>query len=268
MTRLHTLRCGGLCLAFLFGILGAMSEGDADPWISIDDGNYHSSQHFALELKLGPYQPNIDHEFSSGETPYRDLFGKGPGIHFGMEFDVQLWRGFGSIALGSSVTYFFKDAKACRDTGSNGAPSKTCNADDDESVRSAGDTSIHLIPISVMAIYRFDLLAEKWNIPIVPFVKAGPNVTLWWITRGDGSVAKVGNDRAQGSTWGFQLNVGGALQLDFLEPRAAKSLDTDIGINHSYLFIELVYLLSDGFGSASALNVGDTTWMAGLAFEF
>jgi hypothetical protein len=69
---------------------------------------------------------------------------------------------------------------------------------------------------------------------------------------------------------GWQASPGIALLLDALDPQAAKLLDTEIGINHSYAFFELLLADVDNFGSKSnpTLHLGDRTWMAGLAFEF
>ena len=55
-----------------------------------------------------------------------------------------------------------------------------------------------------------------------------------------------------------------ALELDFIEPRAARRLDEDWGINHSYLFVEL-------YGSllGSSIPMRDAfTWSAGLGLTF
>ena len=55
-----------------------------------------------------------------------------------------------------------------------------------------------------------------------------------------------------------------ALELDFIEPRAARRLDVEWGINHSYLFLELYGSL---FGTS--IPVRDTfTWSAGLGLTF
>ena len=219
----------------------------------------HSPQSFALELKLGPYTPNVDDSVAAG-TPYADIFGDGPGIMAQTELDWQIWRGFGSIALGVSAGYFRQSAQPLRDTGGIGQPSTSTE-------RVAGETAITLVPVSLLAIYRFDVLAQRLHIPLVPYAKIGFNYTFWWMTNGDGDLAQYQGGKAQGGSWGLQFNLGLALLLDALEPQAAKNLDTDLGVNHSYLFVELHIVQANRFGSASALDVGDTTLLAGLAFE-
>ena len=229
--------------------------------------HHRSPQYAAFEIKLGPYSPDIDSEFSGGETPFADLFGDGLSAMIQLEGDWQIWGGFGSIGIGISAGFFTKSARTFQDDGGNNAPSSG-------DVRSAGSTSITLVPLALLAVYRFDVLANRWAIPIVPYVKFGPTYTLWFIRDGNGDLSRSAGSgstgdgsSAQGATWGLQFNAGAALQLDFLEPRAAKTLDHETGVNHSYLFVELLLAQANGFGSSSALRVGDTTLMAGLAFE-
>ncbi len=222
---------------------------------------YHSPQNFAVEFKIGPYTPSLDAEFGGSATPYADLFGDSSGLIYEGEFDWQIWRGFGSIGLGISLAYFGQSAAPFGDDSVGGKPASG-------ETRVAGETSITLLPIALLAVYRFDVLANRWHIPLVPYVKAGLTYTFWWIRKGNGDVASDGGSDASGGNFGWQVNLGLALRLDILEPNAAKSLDVNAGVNHSYIFFEMKHLAADGFGSAKALDVGATTWLAGLAFEF
>lgn len=222
---------------------------------------YQSPQHFALEIKLGPFTPDIDAEFSGGIKPYEDLFGDDPGLMLQAEFDFQIWRGFGSIGLGGSIGFFDKGAAPFADDGASGSPASGTN-------RVAGETSITLVPLALLAVYRFDVLAQRYNIPLVPYVKIGLAYTLWFIYTGDGSIASYEGDDAEGGSLGWQLNVGLALLLDVFEPQSAKTLDSDLGINHTYVFFELYHLDAAAFSGSTALDVGDTSFLAGLAIEF
>src|SRR5690606_5011868 len=55
--------------------------------------------------------------------------------------------------------------------------------------------------------------------------------------------------------------------LDALDRRAANNMDATNGINNSLVFIEWYNSNLDGFGSSNKMQIGDSTWMAGLAFE-
>jgi hypothetical protein len=222
--------------------------------------DYSSPQRFLFELKLGPFMPEVDSEFSSGTHPFQDIYGDSTGIMVRGEFDVELWRKFGTIAVGGTLGYFSKSAQALRDNGTSGAPSTSTE-------RSGSTTAISLVPLSLLAIYRFDWPADHWRVPLVPYVKLGLNYTFWWIDNGDGTASVSGQD-ARGGTFGWEFHVGGAFRLDILEPSAARTLDVELGINHTYLFFEFSLIRADGFGAEKSLRVGDTTWAAGIAFEF
>jgi hypothetical protein len=50
---------------------------------------------------------------------------------------------------------------------------------------------------------------------------------------------------------------------------AAKNFDEAMGVNNTYLFGELMRSDLSGLGiQSSPLRVGESTWVAGLAFEF
>ena len=45
-------------------------------------------------------------------------------------------------------------------------------------------------------VLRFDLLADKVGVPIVPFFKAGVNWYLWWVLSGGKTAKSVGGKKA------------------------------------------------------------------------
>ncbi len=64
---------------------------------------YATPQNFALELRGGPWTPNVDSEFGgAGNGPYHEIFGDEPRVHFSLEVDWQLLRinPIGSLGLG------------------------------------------------------------------------------------------------------------------------------------------------------------------------
>ena len=92
-----------LNVALCVSVLGALTASTARAQGVDEFGAYgtserhwESSQDFALELRLGPYRPRIDDEFS-GATPYRDVFGTDTRLMIGTEFD---WGGSARWAPG------------------------------------------------------------------------------------------------------------------------------------------------------------------------
>ncbi len=57
------------------------------------------------------------------------------------------------------------------------------------------------------------------------------------------------------------------LLLDVFEPKAARGFDIEMGVNHSYLFIEYQRLSLTNFGDAKALDLSDDILVFGLAFD-
>jgi hypothetical protein len=239
------------------GSLHAQESGDDAPH------DYSSPRRFMFELRFGSYSPHIDSAFDGKATPFHDLFGDGKALMFGGELEVEVFQRFGTLAVGGAIGYYKNSAKTLIDTGNDTTPSNP------NGQRSAFDTTLNLLPLSLLAVYRFDLMAVRWRVPFVPYAKVGLNYTFWWIDKGNGDTATFNGSKAVGGTFGWQLNLGGAVLLDVLEPRAAKALDNEIGINHTYLYFEYIYFAADGLGKSSALRVGDSaTWAGGLAFEF
>jgi hypothetical protein len=218
---------------------------------------YRSPQSFAVEVKFGPYRPDVDSEFDVGgvdkRTPYKDYFGNGRHLLSQVEFDWQLFHKFGSLGAGVGVGFFSVTGVATLPTG-----------------KPSGDTSnFRVAPFSISAIYRFDHFLETRDIPVVPYGKLGLDWAYWQITDGNGEIAKdmMGNS-ARGGTFGWHASAGVALVLDFLDPDAARDFDADLGVNHTALTFEYSHADISGLGQSARLHVGDTTWALGLLLEF
>ncbi|MBI5482143.1 MAG: hypothetical protein HY906_25030 [Deltaproteobacteria bacterium] len=230
--------------------------------------SYASPKHFAFEAKFGPYKPSIDDEFPSGQTgPYSRYFG-GSGLMSQFEFDYQLFQKFGSIGVGLGLGYFTKSGKSFPCLPGTGAA-----CEPDFSTKSGDSTSINVLPLALLAIYRFDVLALRYRVPVVPYVKGGLTYSFWWINKGNGKVASVTGadgtkDNGRNGQFGLTVTGGVALMLDAFDTGAGRELDGALGINHTYIFWEWNWSGADGFGAKSALRIGDSNWLAGLAFEF
>jgi hypothetical protein len=229
--------------------------------------SYRTSKDFAFELRFGAYRPNIDSEFSGGAQPYKDVYGGKRHLISSLEFDWQFFQAFGSLALGGQMGYYSQSAKAFEADPSTGKPKtdKTTG----EYVRSGDSTSLRLIPLAALLVYRFDVLALQWGIPLVPYAKLGLNYTFWHISDGNGNTPSyISGGRGSGGTWGWQAAAGISLMLDFLDSDAARSLDMETGVNHTYFFFEWNKVEASGLGMSDKLHVGDSSWVIGMTFEF
>jgi hypothetical protein len=252
--------------------------------------DYHSSQWFAFELKMGGYTPDIDSSPGlHGATPFSDLFnpqgttGRPPErLLTSVEFDFQFLHKVGSLGVGASVGYYRRDTHSFQYPG-GGAPMvggsgmfTQCNAKLKQCTRSGDQTALNIIPLEAMLVYRFDYLMLRYHVPFVPYVKIGLAYYIWIIENGGGAASiaswtspdKKTTQDGYGGTFGFVINPGLAFQLDVIDPSAARAMDAEIGINHTYLFGELHYANIDGFGASDKLVLSDLSWNVGLAFEF
>ncbi|WP_163996834.1 MXAN_2562 family outer membrane beta-barrel protein [Pyxidicoccus caerfyrddinensis] len=205
----------------------------------------------AIVLRLGGYRPLIDEEEAlNGATPYKDTFGDASLLLFEAELQRFFYQGIGTAGLSLSAGYGEKYAAARLSDGS----------------KAGEQTALRVIPLGFNLFYKFDYAAFEWGIPLVPYGKLGLIYTPWWITKGSGTEV-VGGNQGSGGKWGWGATAGVAFMLDVLEPRFARDFDSDLGVNHSYLFAEYIYADVNDFGGGG-LNLSSRRWMFGLALDY
>jgi hypothetical protein len=209
-----------------------------------------SPQRFAIELRFGPYHPDVDEEFPV-DRPYARAFGEDKKPFFaGFEFDWQVLRIPKLGTLGPGLGWGYSRASAQATKVSNGQPS-------------AEMTYLAIMPFYGVGVFRLDVLARETAIPIVAYGKAGIGYGLWW---SGNDVRKLG----KGHSWGTHYALGAMLLLDSFDEHASVELDNEWGINNTYFYFEWMMSNLNGFGDSpnhSVLHVGANTWMLGLAIE-
>jgi hypothetical protein len=209
----------------------------------------------ALELKLGGYHPQIDSEPGLAFKPYSTYFGDHNILLFEAEYERQLWQTFGSVALGGSAGYGEIYGHGKYATGPQAGQNST------------DLTALKVYPLKLLGVYRFDVLARRYDIPFVPFAKLGFVYQFYRVTNGSGDVATDSNgQKGEGGVPGWEGDLGMAFLLDWLDGDLARDFDIDLGVNHSYFFAEWRYASIDAFGGKS-LVFSDKLWMFGLALE-
>lgn len=263
-----------------------------------------SPQHFSLDIKLGPYSPYLDQSsgLPSGATPHSDLFGsssdaKGarpsPSLLGQVELDYQFSHKYGTwgigIAMGyarktaSSFVLFDPSATPCKVTGEPGAERSYIHPVSgavpfDQCINGDANNTLHILPLSLLFVYRFDILDTRYNIPVVPYVRAGLAYNIWWFENENPFVSQheIGKASPQnsallsssGGTWGVVFHPGLAINLGNLDRKAGLDMDRLYGINRFNLFVELNYAWMTGFGKPNQLDVSDIGVLAGLGMEF
>ena len=242
-----------LCSLILLASLVGAPRARADKYVP--DADYKPTPRWwALELKFGPYKPDIDQEFGGGASPYADIFGEGVKLMSQLTLDVQFLKLHGSLGVGGTFGYFRASGKALAEDGTD----------------SGDKTSLNMMPFILQLVYRWDYAAQRWKFPLVPYIRFGLVYAVWWVNDGNGDTAELSpGHKAHGGTWGYQLNIGLAFLLDVLEPGAAKSMDMELGVNHSYLFVEFVHNSINDFGHRNSWQLGmKYSLLAGLTLEF
>ncbi len=217
-----------------------------------------TEQSFALEIKLGPHKPLIGTDRTLTVDPYYETFGSSPMLMGEIEVDYQFWRPLGSLAVGFSIGYAEKFAPAI---------DATTLAPASES------TGLRLFPMKLQLVYRFDWLAQKHRIPLVPYLKGGFVAEPLWSVKG-GKTEQVDGGEGVTTRFGVTGTIGLALQIDFLDPRLARDFDTSAGVNHTYLIAEWVVSEVNNFGAKDStgkplvMNLSSRNAMFGIAVEF
>lgn len=234
-------------VALGIAVLLAALPGEAQ---ELTDRPLQSPRSGGVWLRLGFYRPQLGDEAGLTFDPYERVFGTGGMLLAELELESFFYQGFGTAGVSFSAGYAEKFGRALL-------------TDDTASSESTG---LRVAPLRLHAVYRLDWPAFNWGIPLVPYVKPGLVYIPWWITKGS-DIETVDGYRAAGGTWGFEVVGGVSLLLDVLEPRLARDFDSDIGVNHSYLFAEYTYTRVNDFGGGG-LNLSDGYWMFGLALDY
>jgi hypothetical protein len=268
---------------------------------------------FAFEIKFGPYGPALDQTAGlNGATPFSNLMGD-PNDPYGSppargllsqgEFDYQIFNRFGSLGVGISAGYYRRANPGFMSLSKKDQGEVYCQVLPDgngykqfvgpdtqpmmegkmrqyswEDCISGEENILNVVPLALMAVYRFDVLDKRLRIPIIPYVKVGFGYYIWWFGKTSSYVSNVKTKSvgteleevsAQGATAGLVLNPGIAINLSALDPTAARAIDREIGLNRVTAFVELNAAFMEGWGARSVkLNLSDTTFSAGLGFEF
>lgn len=217
---------------------------------------------FGFEFKGGPYLPDMGTATggTEGNTAFARIFDTDPNALYQLGLDIQIYRGIGTAGVGGTFGFMQFVGKGVFGVSQN---------------KSLDTTVFNIVPLTLEAFYRFDWLADRIPVPLVPYVRGGLAYHFWWITTGTGDVARFeGSDAdnpdddvaGRGGKIGVTGTVGVALMLNHFEPAAARSLYNTTGIRGVYVFGELQASKVDGFGSAG-FDLSEVTWNVGMYLE-
>lgn len=201
----------------------------------------------AFALRAGPYKPeNLLR--NAGSTPnnivFEDLYGDGPGIMYGIDWEYQPLhhKYIGNLGIGLGGSFYRKTGKALKEDGT----------------QSQQNIALQIMPATADLTYRMELWADQ---PVVPY--AGIGADYWYFTE-----SKQGGDSVSGAKKGWHWRAGGELLLDIFDNRSAGALDANWGINNTYIFGEYRSLKVNNFGDNTGFDFSTNTWYGGLLFEY
>jgi len=227
-----------LGLLFVVSVLGFVSSASARAPDAFEE-DYHppveveSEQWFALELRLGPYQPGSSRAFKS-------VFGSDRGWMLNGELDVTVLHlpYVGQLNVAGGFGWAKYDAKAF---GSDGV------------TREGEKTEFVLFPLNALGVLRIDSLARNTVVPLTFAGKLGYEAVRWKTETGGKS---DGSGFNQGLRWGAQA----AFELDFFDRGTARRLDEDWGVNHTFVLFE--------YYESRTKGTGDRNFTIGLGAQF
>lgn len=240
MTRVPNLVAGltlaGLLLALpaTSGVAHAQLQDDLIP----TQHTFVSPERMTLELRAGAYNPEMN-----DSDAFKTFFDDDVGPLLALELGVIGYRLEDILYLSGAGTLGWAKYS-----------SKTLLQDGEASDE---DTDFELVPLNLMAVVRVDVLPRKFSIPFIVTGKLGYQWMYWTTSAGD-----IGDE--SGWSVGLIYAVQFALDLDTFQPAKARILDEEWGINHSFVFLELLEFSP----SKQSLKIGDFTWSAGLGFVF
>jgi len=123
---------------------------------------------------------------------------------------------------------------------------------------SADQQRLLLMPVTVGAEYQIRFSREQF---VVPFVAAGYRRVAY-------RLAVDGDEDIRGGANGWVARSGIDLSLNPLDPSSASSLYADYSIARTSLRVEAQWAKVSASGPTGDVDLGGTTVLAGLRFEF
>ena len=228
-----------LLVVLLFAAPRAGAQFTDERWDQLDQGEVASPERMVLELfAMGPYEPTAVTETATpAGTPLFD--DTGPLFQGSLQAIVLRLPEVGMVTSGLRVGHVAYSASAI--DASSGQPA-------------GEETSLTAWLLTPLVGLRIDALA-RLGVPFLVNASLGYDLVPWSSETGG---REDGSGLSHGLRWAVQLG----LELDFAEPRTARRLDEDWGINHSFLFFELA-----GSQAGGAVPMGDAlSWSFGLGF--
>lgn len=219
-----------------------------------------SERSLGLSFAVGDFRPqNIDNENGLSAEPYKEIFDNKSEFMFKMGLDYEFLQGFGTLSAGGATGFWQVLGKGIY------------NYDNGVVEKSLDTTVFNIVPIEMNLIYKLDYYANLNNIPLVFYGKVGVDYYIFWITDSKGNVSNYrdregGGSDGYGGKFGYHYAGGLMFLLDWIDRETAADFDMELGVNNSYLFVEMYKTVINGFGG-SGLDLSNTGLFFGLYLD-
>jgi hypothetical protein len=188
--------------------------------------------HWSLEVKGGFFYPDIE--------SWQESYGSRKTGHYAATLAYKIFR---QLEIGLEGGYI-------KDTGQGFAQLHNTFA---------GEVTYELFPVNAFLIVRGVFSEEQW---LVPYIGGG------WTRMYYREKVEFQED-IKGYADGYHGKAGLQFLLDGLDQSAANSFYLDSGVFHTYFFLEAqrTRAMADTV-TGEAVNIGGTSYLAGLLFEF
>ncbi len=193
--------------------------------------------HWSFEFKGGMFYPDIEN--------WKDYFGSDKTSHYAAALAYKLIR---QIEIGIEGGYI-------RDKGQGFALIHN---------QPAGNVAYELFPLQAFILVRGVFTDGQLLVPYV----GGGWTRMYYLEKIEFQ------DNIKGYTDGYHGRAGIQLLLDGLDQDATNSFYLEYGVQHTYLFVEAQYTraMIDTVATVTTpsekINLGGTSFLAGLLFEF
>ncbi len=216
-------------------------------------------------LKIGPFEP----KFSIAHDYYETYFGsRGKEPFYALEGRFFFYRNtVVQLILHAQLGYWQTYGKSQRCT-LNGE-SSACNVSGAKMESGSSATSLNLMPGELGIEVKLNVFKDRFNVPLVPYIRGSVMYTLWWIYA-DGLAKSADEERGKGigGVWGLIGNVGIALNLDWIDRSTAREAMLSWGLKDTYLYFEYSGKTNKNFKSSGTFDFSGHYWTIGISADF
>lgn len=224
---------GSICLLLLF--LPAAGSLAAD-----DDSMSRQDIHWQESPVWGSWGFNIGMMFFTADD-YQKVYGDKGIAFYNMNAGVKLVH---ELELIGSLGYGFAEGRG------------VSPADDS---KTSEKYKLHIAPAGLGLLYRFNFVLDQ---PVVPYLGGQGLASYWFEEKLDSSWKRRSYNYGAAGIGGLMF------LLDNLEKRASGALESEWGINNTYLFYEFRYSYLSNFDSEDIVDLSSHFHSLGLMFEF